>query len=202
MAKKPETKTKRKRKSPPKAVIKALLPLRVLEEAAKGPGWYERISEKQGGWHPRHPETGKVMNAEECLAWAIANFASDEMVDAMAARALQELGKIAFADVRELVDENGTPKRPNDIDDNTAAALASFELFAGKGTEQQPDEALIMSGKYKMHDKMPALRLIMQVAGKLVDKRELSGPNGGPIATREVQADYGGWDQAVDDPAN
>ena len=42
---------------------------------------------------------------------------------------LQEVGRLAFVDPRKFYREDGTLKTPMELDDNTAAALASIEVF-------------------------------------------------------------------------
>jgi phage terminase small subunit len=51
-------------------------------------------------------------------------------------RTLLEIARIAFSDPRKLFDESGQMKEPNEWDDDTAAAIASFEveeLYEGDG---------------------------------------------------------------------
>jgi len=43
-------------------------------------------------------------------------------------RVLQEMARLAFFDVRKLFKEDGSLKRPHELDSNTAAAVASLDL--------------------------------------------------------------------------
>lgn len=102
---------------------------------------------------------------------------------------LRELAKIGFSDIRRIVTWGKTELRVGDdpdapiqtynglaliasdtVDDDTAAAIA--EVSEGR-------EGL----KVKLYDKKGALADIGRHLGMFKDKVELSGPNGGPIAT-------------------
>lgn len=80
-------------------------------------------------------------------------------------RVLRELGRIAFFDPRKLFDENGALKKIPDMDDDTAAVLASIdvdEITMGKG----PDALVIgHTRKFKAFDKNTALGNAMRTLG-------------------------------------
>lgn len=90
-------------------------------------------------------------------------------------RVLQELAKLAFADLRRAYNEDGSLKLPHEIDDETAAALAGIEVTAVAigGTE---DPATLATKKLKTWDKKGALELAMRHLGMLNDKVELTIP--------------------------
>lgn len=78
---------------------------------------------------------------------------------------LRELGRLAFFDIRKLYDENGKLKAPHDLDDDTAAALASIEseeLFEGRGEDR---EHIGTVRKVKIFDKNPSLANAMKHLG-------------------------------------
>ena len=68
-------------------------------------------------------------------------------------RTLKEVSRIAFSDPRKLVDENGKVKSLHLLDDDTAAAIASFEV--------DKDGAI----KYKFWDKNSAIEKAAKVQG-------------------------------------
>lgn len=100
-------------------------------------------------------------------------------------RVLEELGRLAFSDVRKLYDDQGRLKAPHEIDDDSAAAIASVETIeefdrvpssAGEKLEPQAHGGALSRGtrtlvgytrKLKMHSKPEALRLAMQHLGML-----------------------------------
>lgn len=90
-------------------------------------------------------------------------------------RVLQELARIAFFDPRKLLRDDGSPKPIQELDDDTAAALAGLDVqeeYEGSG------ENRVFVGytkKYKITDKNTALTNAMRHLGMLKDKVEHSG---------------------------
>jgi phage terminase small subunit len=85
-------------------------------------------------------------------------------------RVLLEASRLAFFDVRKLYDDDGNLKAPQDLDDDTAAALASVdteELFEGKG-EGRSHVGTIK--KVKVFDKNAAVERLMKYLGHFKDK--------------------------------
>jgi len=72
-------------------------------------------------------------------------------------RVLQEYARVAFADLRCLVDDNGVPIPLHDLDDDTAAALAGVELEV-IGDADGPIKTT--RHRYKIADKMKALEIL------------------------------------------
>src|SRR6185437_328109 len=95
-------------------------------------------------------------------------------------RVLQELARIAFFDIRRLYRDDGTLKRPNELDDEAAAVLSAVEVTETLGGEES---ALLTTKKAKVFDKGTALTLAMRHLGMLNDKIAHTGPGGGPIQT-------------------
>ena len=93
-------------------------------------------------------------------------------------RVLQELARIAFFDIRRLYHDDGTLKRPNELDDEAAAVLAAVEVTE---TTSGEESILLATKKAKVFDKGTALTLAMRHLGMLTDKIQHSGPGGGPI---------------------
>lgn len=95
---------------------------------------------------------------------------------------LQELARIAFLDPRQLFDEDGDLKPISELDDDTAAALASFEIkenFKGRGKWQFD----FLTKKVKLVDKKGTLELLGKHLKLFTDKHEHAGPNGEPLQT-------------------
>lgn len=95
-------------------------------------------------------------------------------------RVLQELARIAFFDIRKLYREDGTLKKPTELDDDAAAVLAGIDVIEMGGEE---GAAPMATKKAKVFDKGTALQLAMRHLGMLNDKLGLSAPGGGPIET-------------------
>ena len=70
-------------------------------------------------------------------------------------RVLNEYRKIAFSDIRNILTVDGGLKAINELDDDTAGAIAGIESF--DENDNQTGEKLGTNRKIKMHDKMKAL---------------------------------------------
>lgn len=68
-------------------------------------------------------------------------------------RTIKEVSRLAFSDPRKLVDENGKLKQLHELDDDTAAAVASYEV----------DKDGVI--KYKFWDKNSAIEKAAKVQG-------------------------------------
>jgi phage terminase small subunit len=108
-------------------------------------------------------------------------------------RVLQELGRIAFFDLRKLYREDGSLKAMHELDDDAAAVLAGVDVveMAGGAAIGGPEGGIVhvpmYTKKAKIPDKVAALGLAMRHLGMLKDKTELSGPDGGPMEVREIR---------------
>lgn len=100
-------------------------------------------------------------------------------------RLMEEYCKLAFSDPRKFFREDGTLKTIPELDDETAAALAHFEV-----TQQQTvdfDEsgeatpAPTITSKVKWTDKRAALDSIARVMGWNQDKVKLQGDADNPL---------------------
>lgn len=87
-------------------------------------------------------------------------------------RVLQEYARLAFCDPRRLFNADGSPKPIEELDDDTAAALAGLEVreeFEGKGQERT------LAGytkKYKLVNKLGALDSLAKHLGLFDSKEE------------------------------
>ncbi len=115
-----------------------------------------------------------------------------ELKEAIAERAeitqadvLRELGRIGFADIRRLFTPGGNLRAIDDLDDDTAASIASIEVV----TRRVPggDDADVEHvAKIKTWDKRAALVDIGKHLGMFKDKVELTGKDGGPIEMADM----------------
>lgn len=141
--------------------------------AARRSGYSARTAEVQG---PR-----LLGNVRVAAAIAAGKEKLLSRLEATAQRVIQELARIALADPRKLFNADGSLKPASEWDDETAATVASVESseeFAGRGGERQ---LIGYTKKLKQWDKVAALKTLAQHFGLLVEKKEHSGPDGGPI---------------------
>lgn len=97
---------------------------------------------------------------KQALAKPIAKAA--EKLELTAERVLLEVARVAFLDVRKLFDEHGQLRPINELDDDTAAALAGLdidELFEGRGKNRKK---IGYSRKVRTVSKMDALAKLME----------------------------------------
>jgi len=77
---------------------------------------------------------------------------------ATADRVVQELGRLAFSDLRNCLTESGQLKNPNDWDDDTAAAIGSLEVTTRpSGVDENGNRTIEHVHKIKTWDKNSAL---------------------------------------------
>lgn len=104
-------------------------------------------------------------------------------------RVLQELGRLAFFDIRKLYNSDGSLKQPHELDDDAAAVLAGIDVveMAGGG-EFGGDEGVkhipMYTKKAKVWDKAAALGLAMRHLGMLNDKLKIDATVQGSVAYR------------------
>jgi len=87
---------------------------------------------------------------------------------------LNEYRKIAFSDVRKLLTVDGGLKSIDDIDDETAGAIAGIESF--DEIERESGEKLGTNRKIKLHDKLRALEALSKHLGLFEKDNDQSKP--------------------------
>lgn len=93
-------------------------------------------------------------------------------------RILQELARVAFFDPRKLLNIDGTVKKLNELDDDTAAAIASLEV------ETTASGAIVV--KTRACDKMSAIEKAMRYRGLFKDAVPLPIPQPLPAEVRHT----------------
>lgn len=86
--------------------------------------------------------------------------ARGEKTDITAARVLQEIARLAFFDTRKLLDADGNPVPIQELDDDTAAAIAGLEV-----SQSGAGDAKWTVKKYKVADKNSALEKLAKHLG-------------------------------------
>lgn len=86
-------------------------------------------------------------------------------------RVLQEIARVAFFDPRKLFNDDGSPKRLVDLDDDSAAVIAGVDV----ATVGNADIGIGQVMKYKIADKLKAIDQCMSHLGMGKAKIELSG---------------------------
>lgn len=93
-------------------------------------------------------------------------------------RVLQELVRIAFFDIRKAFNADGSMKPLNELDDDTASAIAGIEVF-----EERDKEGVVIGRlkKLKISDKLSALDKLARHLGLLVEKLKVGGDSENPL---------------------
>ena len=94
---------------------------------------------------------------------AIRKSRAAKLADVTAANIIREYARIGFFDVRKLYNKNGELKKIQDIDDDTAAALAGLEAL--ELAALTTDKVKAFTKKYKIADKIRALDSLAKIEG-------------------------------------
>lgn len=135
-------------------------------QAAKEAGYSARTAKEQGSQLLQHPAVIALM----AKRWR--EIREEASIDRE--RVLMELGRIAFADIRQLYDEHGALKLPHEWGDSIAAAVTSmdsFEVTDGQGVPIGENK------RVKLSDKLSALDKLARILGmyKADNKQGASG---------------------------
>lgn len=118
--------------------------------------------------------------AKPAIAAAIAEARAKQFArnDITAERVLQELARVAFFDIRRLLNPDGSMKPLDELDDDTAAAIAGLELSEIRDGDGAPIGVL---KKIKIADKLVALDKLARNLGLLQDKIKLVNDENNPV---------------------
>ncbi len=131
--------------------------------------WSAEVAAKAVGLSPR---TGGLMLADDRIQARIRalNESMLKETDITAKRVMLELARVAFGDIRGIVDESGRLRPVRDLDDDTAATIAGVEVetrYERDGTEidlatgdEKPRFVAVQTTKLKRYDKNPALSIL------------------------------------------
>lgn len=145
------------------------------------------------GYKPNRGNAARMKANESILARI------DELIEASAslaeidlARTLKELVRLGTSDIRKLFDGNGALIPICDLDDDTAAALASVEVVTKRlpANGDEPPEVEYVH-KLKFWDKNSALDKIAKHLGMFVDRVDHTSSDGSmsPQNPDEVRAE-------------
>lgn len=119
-------------------------------------------------------------------------------------RVLTEMARLGFGDIRKAFDADGNLKRPEEWDDDFAAAVSSIEVVSRPSSEpvDEEQEPQAHGGslkrnrntkveyvhKIKLWDKNSALEKLAKHLGMFIDRTEITGKDGAAIQIEEVSA--------------
>jgi phage terminase small subunit len=134
-------------------------------QAAIRAGYSPKTAEQQGSRLLRNVQVAEAVKTKTEKQLAKAEITAE--------RVLQEIGRIAFLDIRGLFDEKGRFKAAHQLDDDTAHAIAELivlkeNLIAGDGRSDQV-------WKLKPADKLAALTLLAKRFALVKEQVEVTG---------------------------
>lgn len=94
-------------------------------------------------------------------------------------RVLEGIAQLAHYDPRKLVDKDGKYLPLQDLPDDVAMALASLEV-------EELADGKTRIRKYRLHHRLEPYKVLGQYMKLWVERHELTGKDGGPIKTQEM----------------
>jgi phage terminase small subunit len=151
--------------------VKAYIESHNATEAAIKAGYSKKTAHVQGSRLLKHVEVQQAIQQPIKKA--------TEKLNLTAERVLQEIARLAFFDIRKLVDNTGKPLPLSELDDDTAAAIVGLDVANVGNSEMGVGEVL----KFKLADKKGALEMAAKHLRLLTDKVEVTGKDGAPLET-------------------
>jgi phage terminase small subunit len=136
-------------------------------QAAIRAGYSEKTAYSQGNRLLKKVEVQAMIKKLEAEASKRTQVSKDMVI--------RELARVAFVDARKLFDENGKPKDIRMLDDDTAAALASVDIYEEFDYNGDGKELTGYTKKYKWADKLRALEMLGKHLGMFTDKVHVEG---------------------------
>lgn len=147
-------------------------------QAAIRAGYSKRTAYSIGQENLKKPEVALAIDAGRQARAERACVAAD--------RVLLELARIAFFDVRKLFHSDGSPKRVDEVDGDTIAALTSIEIIDCRGAETGNARVL----RFRMADKLSALDKCMRHLGLYHQASQTSKSEAQPRFGEEQRATH------------
>lgn len=110
-----------------------------------------------------------------------------ELAEIDVARVLKELVRLGTSDIRDAFTDDGALKPPKAWSDDFAAAVASVEVASRNlGKDADGNTEVEHVHKLKVWDKNSALEKLGKYLSMFIERRELTGKDGGAIETKDV----------------
>lgn len=134
------------------------------------------------------PKTAKVQGSRLLTNAAVGQAIGEALarraarVEVKADDVLRELARIGLSDIRQAFDPSGRLRSIHELPDDIARAVASVdneELWGDDGDGGRAPTGTVR--KLKLWSKPEALTTLAKHLGLLVERREVTGPDGGPL---------------------
>lgn len=143
---------------------------RRLAEGASQSAAYREAYPRSVNWKPDSVHSkASTLAADVRVAARVAELraAAVKRTEVTQDMVIKELARIAFFDIRKIFNQDGTLKKVHELDDDSAAAIASIELV-----DIGEDGQLVLSKKFKTEGKIKALNLLGVNMGMFVHRTE------------------------------
>jgi phage terminase small subunit len=134
------------------------------KQAAIRAGYSPKTAEVQG--------SRLLSNAKDRLAVTAGMAARSKRTEVAGARALLEIARIGFSDLRRVFHDDGRLKHPHEWDDDTAASVASIEI----ATRNVGDGTIEYIRRIRLWDKGKALEQLAKHLGLYRDQEPSEQP--------------------------
>lgn len=136
-------------------------------KAAIRAGYSQKTAYAMGHALLKKTEIQEAIKDLEAAAAARAAISKDKVI--------RELARVAFFDPRKLYHDDGKPVGLDSLDDDTAAALVSMDIFEEYDYDDGNRVFIGYTKKYKWADKLRALEMLGKHLGMFTDKVHVEG---------------------------
>lgn len=147
---------------------------------------YKRAGYKAKGASANTNASRLLTNAEVAAEIAKAAARVHEKAEFSAEVVVRQLERLVTFDPRKLFHPDGRPKEITDLDDDTAMVISGLDVheeYRGSGDDR---EFVGYVKKYKLSDRLGAVNTALKMFGKLSERVEHTGKDGGPIQTENL----------------
>lgn len=128
------------------------------ENAAIRAGFTAKSARSQASKMLSMPKIQKELKAQQSKL--------TKKLEISATRVLEELGRVAFSDIRTLFDDDGNLLKITDLDKDTTATLAGLDITTTHGAKNEDGtDTVEQTYKFKQWDKIAALEKLARHLG-------------------------------------
>lgn len=148
------------------AFVEAYLVTLSAKEAAERAGYSSHTAKQIGSRLLSHPEVAAAI--------AEGQKARSQRTEITADAVLRELARIGFSDVRRIFTPSGALLSPADMDEDTAACIASVDVVERVRRNESGETEIEQVKKIRLNDKLGALTQLGRHLGLFTDKLDVN----------------------------
>jgi len=142
---------------------------------------------KRAGFKPNRHNAARLItkeNVERAIAERLGSRLRTLQMDGD--EALEGISRIARADIRKVLTPGGNIVPINELDDETADAIASIKVVERRIPDGDGGFEVEYTKEFKFYDKLDARKVMAKAAGKLVERHGVVGAKGELLKPRRV----------------